>query len=98
MLSGIGDAAHLGEVAARAQSDAKFLDTLSAAVTELRAEELDFRPNVDLGVMIEVAAAVPMVRLWSRQAAFFSLSACWLRRPRKRRIGAKNCPGLRIKR
>ncbi len=49
------------------------LDALARAKEELGREGLDFRRDVPLGAMIEVAAAVPMVRLWGERAAFFAL-------------------------
>jgi phosphotransferase system enzyme I (PtsP) len=49
------------------------LDTLARAKKELEQEELPHNPNVPLGAMIEVAAAVPMVRLWAERSAFFAL-------------------------
>ncbi|MBY0228913.1 MAG: GAF domain-containing protein [Gemmataceae bacterium] len=49
------------------------LDTLAKARESLAAEALDFVPSVQLGLMIEVAAAVPMVPLWAEQVHFFAL-------------------------
>jgi phosphoenolpyruvate-protein kinase (PTS system EI component) len=49
------------------------LDTLARAKTELAREGLEFNRSVPLGAMIEVAAAVPLVRLWAERAAFFAL-------------------------
>jgi phosphotransferase system enzyme I (PtsP) len=49
------------------------LDTLARAKSELDREGLEFNRAVPLGAMIEVAAAVPLVRLWAERAAFFAL-------------------------
>jgi phosphoenolpyruvate-protein kinase (PTS system EI component) len=49
------------------------LETLSRAKAELEREGLEHRRDVPLGAMIEVAAAVPLVRLWAERAAFFAL-------------------------
>jgi phosphotransferase system enzyme I (PtsP) len=49
------------------------LDSLTRARSELRREGLDYSRDVPLGAMIEVAAAVPLVRLWAERAAFFAL-------------------------
>ena len=49
------------------------LDTLARAKEELEREGLEYRRDVPLGAMIEVAAAVPLVRLWAERAAFFAL-------------------------
>jgi phosphoenolpyruvate-protein kinase (PTS system EI component) len=34
---------------------------------------MEYDPEVPLGLMIEVAAAIPLVRSWAEQAAFFAL-------------------------
>jgi phosphoenolpyruvate-protein kinase (PTS system EI component) len=47
--------------------------TLRRSRAELSAEGLDFAPQVPLGVMIETAAAAPLVPLWAEQVAFFAL-------------------------
>jgi phosphotransferase system enzyme I (PtsP) len=49
------------------------LDTVARSREALAHEGLDFSPNVPLGVMIEVPAAVPMVAVWAEQVEFFAL-------------------------
>ncbi len=46
---------------------------LTQAKSSLAREGLDFAPNVPLGVMIEVAAAIPLVGAWAEQVSFFAL-------------------------
>ena len=48
-------------------------DTVAKARAELRREGLDHGERVPLGVMIEVAAAVPLVRQWAEHVDFFAL-------------------------
>ena len=47
--------------------------TVEEARLELIREELEFGRNVPLGIMIEVAAVVPLVDAWSERVEFFSL-------------------------
>jgi phosphotransferase system enzyme I (PtsP) len=47
--------------------------TLAEARAGLEREGLAFAREVDLGIMIEVAAAVPLVRAWAEDVAFFAL-------------------------
>ncbi len=47
--------------------------TLAEAQTELKKDGLEFAADVPVGVMIEVAAAVPMVKTWARHADFFAV-------------------------
>jgi phosphotransferase system enzyme I (PtsP) len=49
------------------------LATRQRAREELGREGLEHRADVPLGVMIETAAATPLVRCWVKQAAFFAL-------------------------
>ncbi len=49
------------------------LETVAKARAELRREGLDHGDPVPLGVMIEVAAAVPLVRRWAERVDFFAL-------------------------
>jgi len=49
------------------------VQTLCQAKTGLAREGLDFAPDVPLGVMIEVAAAIPLVGAWADQVSFFAL-------------------------
>jgi phosphoenolpyruvate-protein kinase (PTS system EI component) len=49
------------------------LETLAWAKEALVHEGLDHVPNVPVGVMIEVPAAVPMVGTWAEQVDFFAL-------------------------
>ncbi len=48
-------------------------DAVAKARAELRREGLDHGERVPLGVMIEVAAAVPLVRRWAEHVDFFAL-------------------------
>jgi phosphotransferase system, enzyme I, PtsP len=47
--------------------------TLARAKQELANEELEFAAAVPLGVMIETAAAAPLVADWAEQVSFFAL-------------------------
>jgi phosphotransferase system enzyme I (PtsP) len=49
------------------------VETVAAARDALTREGLDFAPATPVGVMIEVAAAVPMVASWAEQVDFFAL-------------------------
>lgn len=49
------------------------IQTLANARAGLAREGLEFAPDVPLGVMIEVAAAIPMVGAWADQVSFFAL-------------------------
>jgi phosphotransferase system enzyme I (PtsP) len=49
------------------------LETLQRARTTLRREGIEVAADVPLGVMIEVAASVPLVRSWARQVSFFAI-------------------------
>ncbi|MGL4553715.1 MAG: putative PEP-binding protein, partial [Gemmataceae bacterium] len=49
------------------------LETLAKAREALAREGLDHVPNVPVGVMIEVPAAVPLVGAWAEQVDFFAL-------------------------
>ncbi len=49
------------------------LATVARARAELGEEGLPYSSEVPLGVMIEVAAAVPLVRLWAERVEFFAL-------------------------
>jgi phosphotransferase system enzyme I (PtsP) len=49
------------------------LETVARARAGLAREGLPFVPEVPVGAMIEVAAAVPMVSSWAEQVAFFAL-------------------------
>ncbi len=49
------------------------LETLAWARGALAAEGLDHVPSVQIGAMIEVAAAVPMMPVWAEQVNFFAL-------------------------
>jgi phosphotransferase system enzyme I (PtsP) len=49
------------------------METLGRAREALAREGLDHVPNVPIGVMIEVPAAVPLVAAWSEQVDFFAL-------------------------
>jgi phosphotransferase system enzyme I (PtsP) len=49
------------------------VETLAKARCGLVREGLEFAPDVPLGVMIEVAAAIPLVGAWADQVAFFAL-------------------------
>jgi phosphoenolpyruvate-protein kinase (PTS system EI component) len=49
------------------------LETVAQAREGLRRDGLEFAAEVPLGVMIEVAAAVPLVPAWAEQVAFFAL-------------------------
>ena len=48
-------------------------ETAAAARDELTREGLEFDADVPFGLMIETAAAAPMVDLWADQTAFFAL-------------------------
>ncbi len=49
------------------------LQTLDRVKAELARDGLEFAERVPLGVMIEVAAAVPMVETWAEHVDFFAL-------------------------
>ncbi len=49
------------------------VETLAQAKSGLYREGLDFASDVPLGVMIEVAAAIPLVGAWADQVSFFAL-------------------------
>lgn len=49
------------------------ISTVDQARAELAREELEYGRNVPLGIMIEVAAVVPMVNAWAERVDFFSL-------------------------
>ncbi len=49
------------------------LETVTKARDSLKAEGLAFAPDVPLGVMIEVAAAVSLVPAWVEQVSFFAI-------------------------
>jgi len=49
------------------------LETLAQARASLANDGLEFAPDVPLGVMIEVAAVVPLVRSWAERVSFFAL-------------------------
>jgi phosphotransferase system enzyme I (PtsP) len=49
------------------------LETATAAREELKREGLDHAPDVPFGLMIETAAAAPMIGAWAPHAAFFAL-------------------------
>jgi phosphotransferase system enzyme I (PtsP) len=49
------------------------VETVKQARQGLARDGLDFAPDVPLGVMIEVDAAVPLVGEWTEQVAFFAL-------------------------
>jgi phosphoenolpyruvate-protein kinase (PTS system EI component) len=49
------------------------LETAATARDELRRDGLDFADDVPLGLMIETAAAAPMVAEWAPHVAFFAL-------------------------
>jgi phosphotransferase system enzyme I (PtsP) len=49
------------------------LETVRRARAALEAEGLEHRADVPLGVMIEVAAAAPLVSMWADRVAFFAL-------------------------
>ena len=49
------------------------METLAKAKQMLASDELEFAKDVPLGVMIESAAAVPLVSDWAAQVAFFAL-------------------------
>jgi phosphoenolpyruvate-protein kinase (PTS system EI component) len=49
------------------------LETVTRARESLTREGLEFNPDVPLGLMIEVAAAAPLVPAWAEHAAFFAL-------------------------
>jgi phosphotransferase system enzyme I (PtsP) len=49
------------------------LETVTRAHESLAREGLDFAGAVPVGLMIEVAAAAPMVSLWAEQVDFFAL-------------------------
>ncbi len=49
------------------------VQTLAQARTDLEQEGLEFTAHPPLGVMIEVAAAAPLVELWAHQVDFFAL-------------------------
>ncbi len=49
------------------------LETLARAREELDREGLAFASPVPLGIMIEVAAAAPLVELWAEQVDYFAL-------------------------
>jgi phosphotransferase system enzyme I (PtsP) len=48
-------------------------ETLAWAKQSLASEGLDFVANVPLGVMIEVAAAIPMIPAWADRASYFAI-------------------------
>jgi phosphotransferase system enzyme I (PtsP) len=48
-------------------------ETVAKAEESLTADGLEFARGVPVGAMIEVAAAVPMVRLWAPRVAYFAL-------------------------
>lgn len=48
-------------------------DTIEQSRNELRQEGLPFAGNVPIGVMIEVAAAIPMLETWAWHVDFFAL-------------------------
>ena len=48
-------------------------ETAAAAREELQREGLEFAADVPVGLMIETAAAAPMVAEWAPHAAFFAL-------------------------
>jgi phosphotransferase system enzyme I (PtsP) len=58
-------------------TNSELLDYVVGAVArareDLEREGLEYGRDVPLGVMIEVAAAVPLVPLWAAQASFFAL-------------------------
>jgi phosphotransferase system enzyme I (PtsP) len=49
------------------------LHTLAEARASLQRDGFEFATNVPLGVMIEVAATIPMVAAWAEQVSFFAL-------------------------
>ena len=49
------------------------VETVAKARDSLTAEGLVFASGVPLGVMIEVAAAVPLVSAWAEQVSFFAI-------------------------
>ena len=49
------------------------LETLARTRADLTREGLDFGEDVPIGVMIEVAAAVPLVAKWAERVDFFAL-------------------------
>ena len=49
------------------------LETVGRAREELRREGLEFGEQVPLGVMIESAAALPMIATWAGQVDYFAL-------------------------
>jgi phosphotransferase system enzyme I (PtsP) len=49
------------------------IETIAQARDELHREELDQGEHVPLGVMIEVAAAAPLIETWAAQVDFFAL-------------------------
>ena len=49
------------------------VDTLAKAKETLATDELEFVAEVPLGVMIETAAAAPLVSDWAEHVAFFAL-------------------------
>jgi phosphoenolpyruvate-protein kinase (PTS system EI component) len=49
------------------------VETVARARESLRREGMEYDPDVPLGLMIEVAASIPLVRSWADQAAFFAL-------------------------
>ncbi len=48
-------------------------ETAATAREELQREGLEFAADVPVGLMIETAAAAPMVAEWAPRAAFFAL-------------------------
>jgi phosphotransferase system enzyme I (PtsP) len=49
------------------------VDTVAQARAELHRDGLEFDSQVPLGVMIETAAAIPMIVTWASQVDFFAL-------------------------
>jgi len=49
------------------------VDTVAQARAGLAREGLEFAADVPLGVMIEVAAAIPLVAIWAEKVSFFAL-------------------------
>jgi phosphotransferase system, enzyme I, PtsP len=49
------------------------METVAQSRAGLVREGLDFAADVELGVMIEVAAAIPLVAMWAEHVSFFAL-------------------------
>jgi phosphoenolpyruvate-protein kinase (PTS system EI component) len=69
----VGPARILVPLVTRTEQVDFVLETVDRARRELEREGLDFCPDVPIGIMIEVAAATPMVQTWAGRIDYFAL-------------------------